>query len=251
MRLSFNLLISPIKPSFVCYSDFMSTRINVHVVRVFTDELGNFGNPVGVVIDERGELGPEKRQAIATNLNFSETVFINNLENADVSIFNPMREVPFAGHALVGAAWLLCKLNATSIETITCQGKHIQVVNDEGLTWIIANLALTPPWQHEQLANAGEVKRLLAGQKPLKAHTYVWAWIEQTQVIGQVRARTFAPDWGIPEDEANGSGSMQLAATLGRRLQIMHGKGSIIHAMSGINGVAVGELVVENSSLTI
>jgi predicted PhzF superfamily epimerase YddE/YHI9 len=45
-----------------------------------------------------------------------------------------------------------------------------------------------------------------------------------------IRARTFAADWGIPEDEANGSGAMRLASTLGKTLEIHHGKGSVIYA---------------------
>lgn len=44
---------------------------------------------------------------------------------------------------------------------------------------------------------------------------------------GIVRARTFSPDWGIPEDEANGSGAMKLAMVL---------KGSVIYA----NPIAAG-----------
>ena len=47
---------------------------------------------------------------------------------------------------------------------------------------------------------------------------------------GLIRARTFAPDWGIPDDEANGSGAMKLAATLERSIEIIHGKGSVIYA---------------------
>ena len=59
-------------------------------------------------------------------------------------------------------------------------------------------------------------------------HTVVWSWMDISR--GLVRARTFAPDWGIPEDQANGSGSMLLASKLDRKLEIHHGDGSIIFA---------------------
>lgn len=61
-----------------------------------------------------------------------------------------------------------------------------------------------------------------------KEHTIVWSWIDKEK--GIVRARTFASDWNIPEDEANGSGAMKLANSLNRNLIIHHGKGSVIHS---------------------
>jgi PhzF family phenazine biosynthesis protein len=65
----------------------------VHVVRVFTDEQGRHGNPLGVVLDTPG-LDDNRRQAIATELNFSETVFVDDLEQAQLRIFTPAREIP-------------------------------------------------------------------------------------------------------------------------------------------------------------
>lgn len=75
-------------------------------------------------------------------------------------------------------------------------------------------------------------------------HTFAWAWINEDK--GLIRARTFAPDWGIPEDEANGSGSMQLASILERKIEVIHGKGSIIYAKPEKSHFAdVGGRVVE------
>lgn len=74
----------------------------------------------------------------------------------------------------------------------------------------------------------------------------VWAWIDKKR--GLVRARTFAPDWGILEDQANGSGSMQLAKRLGKRLEIYHGLGSVIYARPKNNSFAdIGGRVIEDS----
>ena len=48
--------------------------IEVTVLRVFTDANGRFGNPLGVVDDSRRAAG--ERQRIATELGYSETVFV-------------------------------------------------------------------------------------------------------------------------------------------------------------------------------
>ena len=49
--------------------------IDVTVLRVFTDQDGNFGNPLGVVDASQAE--PGERQRIAAQLGYSETIFID------------------------------------------------------------------------------------------------------------------------------------------------------------------------------
>lgn len=66
------------------------------------------GNPLGVVVD--GErFDPARMQAFAAWTNLSETIFLlpPTVPEADyrVRIFTPRRELPFAGHPSVGAAW--------------------------------------------------------------------------------------------------------------------------------------------------
>ena len=65
------------------------------------------GNPLAVVFDPDG-LDDQAMQAIAGEFNLSETVFIwpaqNKAHRANVRIFTPMHELPFAGHPTVGAA---------------------------------------------------------------------------------------------------------------------------------------------------
>lgn len=206
----------------------MNNGIKIHTLRVFVDEKGNFGNPVGIILDEGKKIDSKERQQIATKLGYSESVFINNLSLSSVSIFNPRKEVPFAGHAMVGTAWLISKLRNHPIDSLTCPGGSIKTWRDKDKTWIRASLGVMPSWQYEQLKNATEVECLSPAITLSKEHTFVWAWVDENR--GLIRARTFAPDWGIPEDEANGSGSMKLAVTLGRSIEILHGKGSIIYA---------------------
>ena len=77
---------------------------SVRVLRVFTDAAGASGNPLGGVRDA-ADISQTRRQAIAAELGYSETVFVER--DTDVQIFTPTTELPFAGHPLVGSAWLL------------------------------------------------------------------------------------------------------------------------------------------------
>ncbi|MGH9421068.1 MAG: PhzF family phenazine biosynthesis protein, partial [Thermoanaerobaculia bacterium] len=78
----------------------------------------------------------------------------------------------------------------------------------------------------------------------------VWAWIDERQ--GLIRARTFAPDWDIPEAQGNGSGSMVLAAIVDRVIEIKHGEGSVIFAKPAPDGSAdIGGRVVEQQSIDV
>src|SRR5215468_8462792 len=53
-------------------------------------------------------------QAIATEFNYSETTFVlpprDKANDAEVRIFTPVRELPFAGHPNVGTAFVLATL---------------------------------------------------------------------------------------------------------------------------------------------
>ncbi|PJE62396.1 hypothetical protein COU88_05255 [Candidatus Roizmanbacteria bacterium CG10_big_fil_rev_8_21_14_0_10_39_6] len=105
---------------------------------------------------------------------------------------------------------------------------------ENGLTWVRGDLSILPPWNCEELATATLVDTISREQALAKEHTVVWSWMDKNE--STVRARTFASDWGIPEDEANGSGSMKLAAHLGKNLIIYHGMGSIIYANPSAHG---------------
>ena len=76
---------------------------------VFTEE-PYAGNPLAVVLDADG-LTTQRMQAIAAEMNLSETAFVSAPEvpGADyrLRIFTPGRELPFAGHPSIGAAYVL------------------------------------------------------------------------------------------------------------------------------------------------
>jgi trans-2,3-dihydro-3-hydroxyanthranilate isomerase len=78
-------------------------------VDVFTDRAFG-GNPLAVVFEAAG-LSDGVMQAIAREMNCSETTFLLPPTRPDcaarVRIFTPAREVPFAGHPTIGTAWVL------------------------------------------------------------------------------------------------------------------------------------------------
>jgi trans-2,3-dihydro-3-hydroxyanthranilate isomerase len=84
---------------------------------VFT-ETALAGNPLAVVLDATG-LDDARMQAIASEFNLSETVFVleprNAINSARVRIFTPKRELPFAGHPTVGAAALIAHRRASDL----------------------------------------------------------------------------------------------------------------------------------------
>src|SRR4051794_22113188 len=75
----------------------MGRMPDLHILRVFTAEDGSGGNVLGVFLD--GAAVPRaKRQAVAAELGFSETVFVDDAVRGEVQIFTPAVELPFAGH---------------------------------------------------------------------------------------------------------------------------------------------------------
>ena len=90
----------------------MSRAYSLCQVDVFTDRIFG-GNPLAVFTDGAG-LSTDEMQAIALEMNLSETTFILPPEDpanlAKVRIFTPRAELPFAGHPTVGTAWVLARL---------------------------------------------------------------------------------------------------------------------------------------------
>lgn len=85
----------------------METR-RALLVDAFTSE-PLCGNPAGVVPDADG-LDAEQMQAIARELNASETAFLRSSDDADrrIRYFTPTQEVDLCGHATIAShAWLL------------------------------------------------------------------------------------------------------------------------------------------------
>jgi predicted PhzF superfamily epimerase YddE/YHI9 len=196
-----------------------------HVLRVFCDEYGDFGNPLGVFL-EGGEVPEERRQAVATELGFSETVFVEDAGEGRIRIFTPGYELGFAGHPSVGTAWLLAKERAP-VAVLRPPAGDVAVRAEGGLTTVAARPEWGPPWKLFELGDPGAVERA-EGPPEGEPNGYLWAWDDES--AGTVRSRCWSHDDGIGEDEATGSAAIVLAAALGRELAIKQGRGSRLAA---------------------
>lgn len=82
-----------------------------HYLDVFTDRPYT-GNPLAVFFEEGG-LTNELRQAVAREVGFSETTFVDPVPDAEgrwkVRIFTPDKEIPFAGHPTIGTADIISR----------------------------------------------------------------------------------------------------------------------------------------------
>ncbi len=80
-----------------------------YIVDVFAENAYS-GNQLAVVIGEE-PISDENMQKIASEINYSETTFVTPTPMRDggyqVRIFTPAREVDFAGHPILGTAWVL------------------------------------------------------------------------------------------------------------------------------------------------
>ena len=217
----------------------------MRVLNVFSNEQGNFGNPVGIIPDLENKISKEDRQEKAKQSGFSEVVFVNDVAIKNISIYSPQREIHFAGHAAVGAAYFLSHEYNLEVTELNGTGGKITTWQENDFVWVKCSLGILPTWNYEQLKSTKDVEELTSAQMIEKQHTVIWAWLDEKK--GIIRARTFASDWGINEDEANGSGSMKLAVMLGRELIIHHGQGSVIHTRpsSVSNYAEVGGLVTD------
>lgn len=82
------------------------TRLPFATYDVFTDT-AFAGNPLAIVMDAGG-LSTAQMQCMAREFNLSETIFVrppaNPTHTAEVRIFFPTAEIPFAGHPTIGCA---------------------------------------------------------------------------------------------------------------------------------------------------
>ncbi len=221
-----------------------------YVLRVFTRQ-GEGGNSLGVVTDILG-LDDDKMQRIATELGFSETIFLRWFDEPrpHARIFTPSSELPFAGHPLVGAAWLLLNLGPEDPGAIECSVGTVDISSIGDTTWIRAEGGQPVRQVEARLGGWVIPKETVVVEMPLRYllvevetptavsaasvptdvagfdSIYLWAWSGPDKV----RARFFIPDAGIPEDPATGSAAVALASYL--RSQ----------------GRAEGELVIEQGA---
>ena len=202
-----------------------------YVVRVFTVGTEG-GNPLGVIPDSTG-LSDADMQHIATDLGFSETVFIRWRGEADpaLRIFTPVVELPFAGHPLVGTAWVL-NHPGPGVATMSIEIGEVAIRMEDAATWVtipsiersvreldvgaaIAGLGITGTraWRvtvpsEYLVVELGSEAELVAARPDMEAVAAATDGLYLFHGHTPVRSRFFAPGLGVEEDPATGSAAV-------------------------------------------
>jgi predicted PhzF superfamily epimerase YddE/YHI9 len=204
----------------------------LHLLRVFVNDNGEWGNRLGVFLDG-DEVPREERQRVAAELGFSETTFLDGRTAGRLSIHTPQIELAFAGHPTVGVAWLLAH-EGTPVEALHPPAGEVEVRHVGEATFVAARPAWAPPFEYEQFESPAVVRSLSAAGRG--ANTYAWSWIDEA--AGTIRARAFAPEAGRAEDEATGSVALALCAQLDRPITVHQGHGSVLRCRPLADGRA-------------
>jgi predicted PhzF superfamily epimerase YddE/YHI9 len=233
----------------------MAETIEVVVVRVFADATGGHGNELGII--RSSTLTEGREQTIALGLGFSETVFVDAIGPVDapeqgraasIRIFTPARELPFAGHPSVGTAWWLAH-EGDPVTVLRERAGEVEVRTDGDTTWITARADWAPEFEWHAFESIDEVDAIDPAVFT-DGHHYAYAWVDES--AGRLRARMFAPDMGIPEDEATGAAAVRVTARLGRDLHISQGTGSeLVTALADDDRIRVGGRTVYDRTITV
>jgi trans-2,3-dihydro-3-hydroxyanthranilate isomerase len=222
------------------------------VADVFTDEPLT-GNQLAVFTDAR-DLPEDRLQALARELKFSETVFVYPAEgdgHVRIRIFTPSVELPFAGHPVLGSAFVLgAPLQLGEIRLETGSGVVPVVLEREGARIVFGRMTQpVPEW--EPFAQAEELQELLGvhSQLPVELYhigpTHVYLALASEDEVAALepdfgalarltsagvncfagsgrawKTRMFAPNSGVAEDPATGSAAGPLAMHLARHGRI-------------------------------
>ena len=197
----------------------------LHTLRVFLGPDGAGGNPLGVVARRRRACRRRERQAVAADLGFSETVFVDDRATGALRIFTPAVELPLAGHPLVGTSWLLAHTGAP-VDTLRPPAGDVPTWADGELTWIRARPEWATLYDVAQLPSPADVDAFaVPGGDAMVA---VWAWEDEAAgACARACSRTAS---GSTEDEATGAAALQLGSLIGRDIVIRQGAGSELHA---------------------
>lgn len=209
------------------------------------------GNPLAVVMHADG-LDGHHMQRIARWLNLSETVFVRNADEAlpELRIFAPNREIPFAGHPLIGAGRVL-----VSTGMVNPADGQFRVRCGRGPIWLNVQgeqvqAMVAPPERRNTQFDPSDVHHALGVDAELEEKPGIYdagaIWmvsrVDSTDTLetlrpamgaidsiserlgltgitayavsdeGSIHTRSFAPAAGIPEDPVCGSGNLCVAA---------------------------------------
>jgi trans-2,3-dihydro-3-hydroxyanthranilate isomerase len=220
---------------------------------VFT-EVPFAGNQLAVFTDARG-IPEEQLQPLAREINFSETVFVYPAAgngHARIRIFTPALELPFAGHPVLGTAFVLggpLQLEELLLET---GAGVIPVRLERDGSRVVFGRMQQPAVTAEPYERTGELLALLGVQEsglPVELYRqgpgHVYVELDSSDAVASLRpdfaallelspygtacfardderwkARVFVPSHGVSEDAATGSAAGPLALHLARHGRI-------------------------------
>jgi trans-2,3-dihydro-3-hydroxyanthranilate isomerase len=226
------------------------------VADVFTDTPLT-GNQLAVFTDGR-DVDDGLMQRLAKEMNFSETVFVLPSDadaHARIRIFTPVAELPFAGHPVLGSAYVLAgpmQLGEIRLETLA--GVIPIALEREGAQITFGRM-MQPVPQHEPFAETEAVEELLGFRSQLPVELYhqgpgfAYFGLESKDALAALspdfgalgritdygiscfagsgtswKTRMFAPASGVAEDPATGSAAGPLCMHLARHGRVAFGE---------------------------
>jgi trans-2,3-dihydro-3-hydroxyanthranilate isomerase len=239
------------------------------------------GNPVAVFTAGQ-DVPADLMQAIARETNLSETVFVLPAEqggDAKVRIFTPAVELPFAGHPILGTAYVLAQDSDQDVITLETGKGLVPVALTRAGGRITSGRMTQPVPTWEVFAGASELLSALGVRYsllPVEVYTngprHLYVMLDNTDRVAALRpdlsilaqlpgigvscfagsgtewkTRMFGPSLGVPEDPATGSAAGPLAVHLARHRKIQFGQditisqGEEIHRPSTLYARVEGE----------
>ncbi|MCW3066813.1 MAG: phenazine biosynthesis protein PhzF family [Solirubrobacterales bacterium] len=226
------------------------------IADVFTDTPLQ-GNQLAVFTDAT-DLSGERMQQTARELNLSETVFVLPAEqggDARVRIFTPASELPFAGHPILGTAFVLGERDGGSRIVLETRAAMVPVDLERDGERVVFGRMQQPIPTVEPYERAAELLRALGVERsglPVEAYRngprHVYVELPSEEAVAALRpdfgafpdddglgvstfagaaarwkTRMFAPSLGVVEDPATGSAAGPLALHLARHGRIAFG----------------------------
>jgi trans-2,3-dihydro-3-hydroxyanthranilate isomerase len=212
------------------------------IADVFTNEPLT-GNQLGVFVDGRG-IDDARMQLLAREIGFSETVFV--LPDDRVRIFTPGSELPFAGHPVLGTAFVLASLrNERQVTLLTGAGPIPIAFDGDGrgtMRQPVPTVSAWPGDTDELFAALGVPGSRQAVDEYVNGPSHLYVVLSSTEEVATLgpdigrlaaaapsstvscvagegsnwRSRVFAPGVGVSEDPATGSAAGPLAVHLCR-----------------------------------
>lgn len=236
--------------------------LDYRICDVFTDRV-LAGNALAVFTDP-GDLDGATMQALAREMNLSETTFVLPptiaSAHARIRIFTPTTELPFAGHPTLGTAFVLAASIPDDVIRLEMESGIVPVsLSREGAS-VRFGWMTQPSLRYQPYSSAEEAMAALGVRRsglPIDLYDngpqYVLLEVETAEAVealqpdlgrlcalgkvafsvfargqGRWKCRVFAPGGGVPEDPATGSAAGALALHLARHARIRFGDEIVI-----------------------